>query len=150
MSRPVARTLICGLLALPAFLPVHAGFFDRSHDEGVLPVDEALRLQPVLPGKDRLLLGWDVAPGCYLYRDKLGVEILDPLPVRAAALTLPAGEQYRDAHFGEVRVLRGSVQAALPLGDTPAPRRLRVRYQGCAEDKVCYPPQTREIEVPRP
>lgn len=125
-----------------------AGFLDKPEDDGILPVEEAFRLQPALWQKDHLVLGWDVAPGCYLYRDKLTLEVLEPSGAASGELLLPAGTTQRDEHFGEVQVLRGAVQAQWrPSKNSSPPKRIRLRWQGCAEGKVCYQPQARELTV---
>ena len=54
----------------------------------------------------------------------------------------------QDEHEGSAEIYHGSLLAALhwPRGSQP-PQRLQVSYQGCAEAGVCYPPQTRQIDV---
>lgn len=138
------RDLLLVLATLPA--RALAGPFDRSPaTPELLPVDEALRLQPVLWRAGELWLGWELAPGCYLYRDKLQIEVIEPAGLVLPPAVLPPGERLQDPHFGEVEVWRGSVLLRRPAPQ--APQRLRLRYQGCAEDRVCYPPVTREVTV---
>lgn len=140
-------TLSCALICFAAV--AQAGFLDaRNNDDGIPSVEEAFELHsPLWDGKD-LILRWDIAPGCYLYRDKLSVESTTPQGYALGSAQLPAGETLRDAHFGEVMVYRDSVQMRFrPVSGKP-PTSLRVRFQGCAEDKVCYPLQTRVIALP--
>lgn len=140
-------TLSCALICLTAV--AQAGLLDgKSADSGIPSAEEAFELQaPLWDGKD-LILRWDIAPGCYLYRDKLLVEAASPAGYVLGSAKLPPGEKLRDAHFGEVTVYRDAVQLRFhPASGTP-PASLRVRYQGCAEDRVCYPPQTRVIALP--
>lgn len=142
-SAAAALTLCAagGVAAAPSWL-------QRAEPAGeVLAVDEALRPLPVLWDDGRLLVGIEAAPGVYLYRDKLRVEVIDPPGYPLGPVALPAGDPHRDEHFGEVRVLRGTAQAQFrPAAERP-PRRIRLHYQGCAEDRVCYPPQTRQLDV---
>lgn len=140
-------TLSCALICCAAV--AQAGLLDApSQDDGIPSVEEAFELQPPLwDGKD-LILRWDIAPGCYLYRDKLLVESTAPQGYALGSANLPAGEKLRDAHFGEVTVYREAVQLRFHPASGKPPQTLRVRYQGCAEDKVCYPPQTRVIQLP--
>lgn len=149
IGHPVLRrcaAALCCWLAIAAPL-VSGGLLDSKDDDGILPVDEAFRLQPAIWEKGRLALRWDVAPGCYLYRDKLSLELLEPAGPAAGTWTLPAGSVHRDEHFGEVRILRGTVPAQWQPAENTIPRKVRVRYQGCAEGKVCYQPQVRELQV---
>lgn len=144
------RRLTLALALLVFTLGARAGLLDGNapDDQGIPSAEEAFVLQaPLWDGKD-LILRWDIAPGCYLYRDKLVVEAAAPQGYALGSAKLPAGEKLRDEHFGEVTVYRDSVLVRFhPRSKTP-PQSLRVRYQGCAENKVCYPPQTRVIAVP--
>jgi len=81
-------------------------------------------------------LEWEIAPGYYLYREQFGVSAAgEPLPAE-----FPAGRMIRDEFFGDVEVL---YTAAHTWVEPPAgTETLQVRYQGCAEDGICYPPTT--------
>ncbi len=96
-----------------------------------------------------LKLQWTVAPGYYLYRHMLKVSVDSPAKLSLAPLQLPKGEGKQDPEFGAVEIYRGQLLAHIPLAaDVPLPRTLRVRYQGCADIGVCYPPQTKLVAVP--
>jgi thiol:disulfide interchange protein DsbD len=63
---------------------------------------------------------------------------------------LPAGEKHDDEHFGPTVVYRGLLEAELPLNQLPKGKySLTVSYQGCADAGLCYPPQTRTLELTR-
>ena len=68
---------------------------------------------------------------------------------RAGTLQLPAGKSHVDEFFGEVETYRDAVRAVLP-GQGQGTVTLRVKYQGCADLGICYPPQTREVTVALP
>jgi len=96
-------------------------------------------------------LEWDIAPGYYLYRDRIKVSaqgVAGDHAVLTAKALLPAGAPYHDAHFGDVQIYRGDVVASVAI--PAAARRLHVRFQGCADQGICYPPQDVELEVPVP
>ncbi len=136
-------------LAMPAVNATGIGdLLSRPADDArILAVDDAFHPQPAIWQKGRLLVGVDVAPGCYLYRDRFSVEALEPDGYALGAASLPTGEAHRDEHFGEVRILRGRLTASYkPVAHDP-PKRVRIRYQGCADGLVCYPPQTRVLSV---
>ncbi|MGQ0698283.1 MAG: protein-disulfide reductase DsbD domain-containing protein [Panacagrimonas sp.] len=126
----------------------HAGLLDKlGQDPGIPSAEEAFIVQPALWDGKELIVGWNIAPGCYLYRDKLVVESIAPKGYALGLASTPLAEAHRDEHFGEVAIFRTSVQLRFrPKSGTP-PESLRVRYQGCAENKVCYPTQTRVIDV---
>lgn len=118
-------------------------------DDGLLPVEEAFRLLPPRRNGQTLRIEWSVSPGYYLYRDRLIFEVLAPQGFRLTPPRLPSGESHDDAEFGRVTVFRGIVGAefVLPPG-LRAPLKLRVRYQGCADVGICYPPQAQIFDVP--
>ncbi len=83
-----------------------------------------------------------VAPGYHLYRERLAVE-LDGAGTPLGAVEMPAGETRYDDNFQKnVELLRGAVRIRVPVQGRRADFRLRVSYQGCAEQGLCYPPQT--------
>ncbi|HEY4560809.1 MAG TPA: protein-disulfide reductase DsbD domain-containing protein, partial [Lysobacter sp.] len=91
---------------------------------------------------------WTIAKGYYLYRHRTSVQAdagFDGDP-----LQLPRGDAHRDEFFGDVETYRGELVGRLP-GTARAERTvLTVKYQGCADAGVCYPPQTRRISVALP
>jgi thiol:disulfide interchange protein DsbD len=133
------RTLLlitCLWLTTPAL----AGPWDRGAP-ALLPVDQAFILEPVTWQAGELRLEWRIAPGYYLYRHRMALE----LP--GVSLQLPAGLAHADEHFGEVRIYRDHVRASAALAQPPD--QLGVSYQGCADAGVCYPVQTRRVAVER-
>ncbi|MEJ2601832.1 MAG: protein-disulfide reductase DsbD [Gammaproteobacteria bacterium] len=117
-----------------------------------LPPDVAFR--PVVTALDAYTLevAWQVEPGYYLYRDKL-TAAADTDGVRLGALRTPPGEKKFDEYFGETEVYYEEVIARAPLSRSaagPADLTVTLGFQGCAEDGICYPPLTREVNVTLP
>lgn len=148
MDRLVLRrlTLILSFFALVGV--AQAGLLGNADDSGILPVEQAFRLQPARWDGAELVLRFDIAPGCYLYRERLSFDALEPNGAALGYAALPLGESHEDAHFGKVAVFRDSVEVRFRPAPAAAPRNIRVRYQGCAQDKVCYPSQTRVLNLP--
>jgi len=117
----------------------------------LLPVDQAFALSARADDRNGIELQWKIADGYYLYRHRIGVTPVgggfSPGP-----LTLPDGHKKHDEFFGNVETYRGQLRAVLAGQADPAARSvtLEVRYQGCADAGVCYPPQKRRIEVALP
>ncbi|RME33874.1 MAG: protein-disulfide reductase DsbD, partial [Gammaproteobacteria bacterium] len=110
-----------------------------------LPPDEVF-IPSVEAGEGRVEVHFDIRDGYYLYRDKfrfqaVGAEIAEPaLP--------PPTEVHEDPHFGTVEIYKGQVAITLPLKRPPAGDfELKLRYQGCAEDGICYPPIDKVVPV---
>ena len=95
-----------------------------------------------------IALHWAIADGYYLYRHRMGAEATDAgFRAGSGGLRLPAGKRHTDEFFGEVETYRDSVRALLPGTAAGARTTLKVRYQGCADIGICYPPQTRSVTV---
>jgi thiol:disulfide interchange protein DsbD len=93
---------------------------------------------------------WDIADGYYLYRDKLRLELEDGAGITLHPAEFPAGKIKEDETFGRVEVYYNVVEARVPLSRTATaatPIRVKLGYQGCAEAGICYPPQTKTLDV---
>lgn len=120
----------------------------KGKADALLPVDQAFVLQGATRKGQEISVDWAIAPGYYLYGHMLKVTVDAPANAPFTGPVLPKGERMNDAEFGDVEVYRRLMQAKLTLpADAIAPRTLRVRYQGCADIGVCYPPQTRLVAV---
>ena len=107
-----------------------------------LPPDEAFRLIERSGEDGSLVLEFDIEPGYYLYRDRFGITPLTP-GVALGAPRLPPSEAKDDPEFGVVEVYKEDLVVTVPLAEAPPGATLietEVRYQGCAEDGICYPP----------
>ncbi|MCL7714514.1 protein-disulfide reductase DsbD [Stenotrophomonas sp. CPCC 101365] len=136
-----APLLLLAASALPAW---------AIDDKDLLPVDEAFALRAEATARDRIELHWDIAPGYYLYRHRTRV-VAGP-GFEAGELRLPAGEKSHDEFFGDVETYRQQLKAVLPGSADAATGTvtLDIRYQGCADAGVCYPPQKRTVDVVLP
>ncbi|KTT54416.1 thiol:disulfide interchange protein [Pseudomonas oryzihabitans] len=147
------------LLTLLLTLPAAAGLFDAprpSADLGLdgqrssqsfLPVDQAFRLEQRRDAEGRPLVRFTIAEGYYLYRQRFAFDA-DP-GLLTAPVALPPGEPKHDEWFGDVQVYHAGVDIPLPL----APARggqIKVTYQGCADRGLCYPPETRTLDIAGP
>lgn len=113
-----------------------------------LPVDQAFDLQPLERRDGKLIVSWRIAKNYYLYRDRLKLTLVEPAGAKLGPVQLPAAEKYQDEHFGETDIYRERLQAELLLtGAKTGPVKLTVAYQGCADAGLCYPVQTRILEV---
>ena len=143
-----AKILALGLMCSSTLAVAASLLQPKGKADALLPVDEAFEFQGATRKGPEVTLDWAIAPGYYLYGHTLKVSVDAPANVPFSGPVLPKGELIKDAEFGDVEVYRGVMQAKLTLpADAKAPRTLRVRYQGCADIGVCYPPQTRIVAV---
>src|SRR5262249_25592082 len=74
--------------------------------------------------------------------------------VKLGALDMPAGDKHHDEFFGDVEVYHHPFSATQTIDapSTAAQVALTVKYQGCHEvdPKICFPPQTKKIDVAMP
>ncbi|MGB1581630.1 MAG: protein-disulfide reductase DsbD [Nevskiales bacterium] len=141
------RIIFLCLTGLMLFSPAsQAGLLDTGENP-FLPVDEAFRLQPTEIDGNALKISWQIADGYYLYRHRFEFTVLEPKNLQLAPAELPEGKEKHDEYFGDIQAYYHDVSATLRAVEA-LPQRivLSVRYQGCADKGLCYPPQTREVE----
>src|SRR5690606_6066673 len=145
-TRPrMTRWLTAPLAFLMLVLAPAAGAVDESD---LLPIDEAFALSAVAGERGRIEFTWRIADGYYLYRHRMGVEPVgggfEPGP-----LALPEGIAHSDEFFGDVQTYRDTVTAVLTgvAAEEAGNVSFRVRYQGCADIGVCYPPHSQVVSV---
>jgi thiol:disulfide interchange protein DsbD len=117
-----------------------------------LPVDQAF--EPILTAIDgnNVEVAFRVADGYYLYKDKISATVLSDV-AQAGLFDLPAGEKKTDQYFGEMEVYHGDIFGKLSIARaTPDAMDidLELKYQGCADGGICYPPVTRVLSVSLP
>lgn len=119
-------------------------------ESALLTADQAFQLVEARRDPGGIHLSWLIAPGYYLYRHRLAVEPADGVAA-LPALRLPPGQPRHDEHFGDVEIYTTTLDADLPFAaGQRVPTRLRLRWQGCAEAGVCYPPVTRTVDIATP
>ncbi|WP_430460716.1 protein-disulfide reductase DsbD [Thalassolituus sp. LLYu03] len=140
--RPVlllSTLLVWTSLVFAAGLPDLSALDDG--DDEFLPVAEAFRADS-RPTADGIAVHFTIAPGYYLYQQRLAL-----LGDGAAAATLSAlqkPETKQDKNFGEVQVFHQQLDLRITAAaDGP----LLLSYQGCSEHGLCYPPQTLALKA---
>ncbi|QOW20721.1 protein-disulfide reductase DsbD [Lysobacter ciconiae] len=116
--------------------------------DDLLPVDEAFAVDARASDQGAVAIHWKIADGYYLYRHRTSVT--SDAGFAAGELQLPPGEPHEDEFFGKVETYRKRLTAQLPGEARGASTTLTVKYQGCADAGICYPPQTRKLTVALP
>ena len=132
--------LALGLEAMPASPAIDP--------DDLLPVDDAFALRAEAPSPDRIEIRWRIADGYYLYRHRIAVQA--DAGFTAQPLQLPKGDQHEDEFFGKVETYRQQLTAVLPGQASARQVTLKIKYQGCADAGICYPPQVRNVTVALP
>ena len=116
-----------------------------------LPPDEAFQLTLDAGPDDTLRANFTIAPGHYLYRDKIKLTVRSPAGVAIEALQLPKAEEKDDPNFGRMFIYHQSFTAKAKLTGLPpggATVTVNASYQGCSEQGICYPPIDKTITFP--
>ena len=120
----------------------------------LLPAEEAFKVSLSSKDASTLLLSITPSANVYLYRDKIKATLLDGKGLTIIGLNLPQGEEKSDPTFGKTQVYHQAVQAEIVLKRAAGAAQkiaVRIDYQGCNEKVgVCYPPQSKRIEVRLP
>ena len=145
------RVLAANANALDAV--IHQSRQSAGNDD-FLPPEQAFRLSASVADAGHVRLDWIIAPGYYLYRDR--IKILEDRG-RTGAPEFPPGQIKSDEYFGKQVVYHNELIATVPIvGEATAAQAqslsLQVTYQGCAEAGLCYPPITRTLllQLPSP
>ncbi|WP_298218323.1 protein-disulfide reductase DsbD [Halothiobacillus sp.] len=122
-------------LSLLLALPAHA-------EQDFLPVEQAFPLSVSQDADGQVRLNWKISDGYYMYRKEVKVEA-EPAG-SAKEVIMPSGIIKNDKYFGPTEVYHDQLTV---LVDAPAAKVLNVRWQGCAEAGICYPPQSRKVTL---
>ena len=100
-------------------------------------------------GRHGIDIEYRIAPGYYLYRDRLRFEVVPPTLLVGAA-EFPPGTEVDDPFLGKSVIYRDRLVVHLPFAVSIAKAgryKVRITAQGCAEDRICYSPFPQEVVV---
>ncbi len=138
------RNLLAGLALFAALGSTQA--LAIGEDE-FLPPEQAFKYTASADEK-QVTVEWQATKGYYLYKKRMGLSAATP-GVTLGDSVYPKGEVHKDDYFGEQEVFRGNFKVTAPLtgakaGDTVA---LKLKWQGCADAGLCYPPSVWDATV---
>ena len=114
-----------------------------------LDPDDAFIASVDVVSSERINVHWQIAEGYYLYKDKFNFSISDD-NIAITDIKLPEGKLKNDPDFGSVQVNYDEVDAHLTVqksDESLLDAELRVKYQGCKEDVLCYPPISKTFPI---
>lgn len=129
------------------------GLKPGSGQDELLPADEAFRFYAEVRDPQTLWVGWQVASGYYLYREKFALALSAPQGLKLGHYEIPHGEAKQDPEFGPVEVFHQDLGFTVPLVRASAAAEtitLQAGFQGCAERGVCYPPMEKTVVLELP
>ncbi|OQW71917.1 MAG: thiol:disulfide interchange protein [Proteobacteria bacterium ST_bin11] len=142
---PWHRLILLCLLAV--FLRTAAALDSQDF----LPPEQAFKLTATAASGDKVELHWQIVEGYHLYRDKTKFQSQTGA-IQLGQAVMPDGLVEHDPSLGEVSVYRNALDVELPLINPSRETQLQllVKYQGCADAGVCYPPQKVLLDVVLP
>lgn len=154
LRRIYQRVLRAGIFCGALFVGTVSVAAPDSFSGAFLPPAQAFRPAVEAISSDQLKVHFDVQPGYYLYKTKLAIEPtgLMPADVQLIPGTLPAGLTKDDPNFGPTEIYQEPIDWPVQLrgGQRPFNLTLSVRYQGCASQGICYPPEVALLTVTLP
>ncbi|HSW71348.1 MAG TPA: protein-disulfide reductase DsbD, partial [Gammaproteobacteria bacterium] len=116
-----------------------------------LPAEEAFVFSAYLEKPARLIIEWQVAPGYYLYRDKLYLRAEPVSALKKDQIKWPASKNKLDPIRGSFRAYEGHVHLVLPLSQAlEQERSFTIQYQGCSQSGFCYAPVKKRLDLHYP
>ncbi|MGZ8227290.1 MAG: protein-disulfide reductase DsbD [Methylococcaceae bacterium] len=133
---------LLSLLGQPAF---------ALENNDILPPKEAFRLSGIATANNKVEITWAIAEGYMVYANSLGFESQTDY-IQLDVLALPEGKVKHDELLGDVVHYRNALKINITLLDVFDAQSVRilVRYQGCSDKGVCYPPQKETLDIALP
>ncbi|USE83367.1 protein-disulfide reductase DsbD [Acinetobacter tibetensis] len=125
--------LLCSSLLFFCSTLLHA-------QSSLLSAEEAFPIQIESVSAQEVQLHWNIPEHYYLYQHKFEVRQGQHI----LPLKLPKAEDLHDDNYGQTQVYYQQVQFKVP---TQASQTYQVTWQGCAKDRICYPPQVIEFKT---
>ncbi|HEX7053930.1 MAG TPA: protein-disulfide reductase DsbD [Burkholderiales bacterium] len=123
------------LFAFAALLAAALGALAQE----LLEPEQAFRFSARMVAGPAVEVRFAIAPGYYLYRDRMRFAVEEGAQVALGAPEFPPALPHKDQFFGETPIYRDEVSVRVPVRGE-GPFQLKVTSQGCADIGVCYVP----------
>ena len=139
------KKILLATLLFPLFLTCYSHAIEQDE---LLDVDKAFASEIIEVGIDTIKLRFNIADKYYLYKHAFKFPNKNS-EVKFGESQIPDGEKKEDEFFGEVETYHQQVEIVIPYENPNEIRQVsfKYKYQGCAEAGVCYPPQTKTVEL---
>ncbi len=137
---------------LASRLGISSGTGELTGRSEPLPAEQAFGVEVIALDERRLLARMTAHPDYYLYRHTIEFVSETP-PVSVASVELPETREINDEFFGQTQVYYNEVEIPIRLERPAGPAMdlaLKVGFQGCQTDGICYPPMQRQLNVALP
>ncbi|QFY43718.1 protein-disulfide reductase DsbD [Candidatus Methylospira mobilis] len=120
-------------------------------NDSFLSADQAFRFSSEIKSSENVRLNWKIADGYHLYRDRFKFSLAEnsaPL-VELLPVELPKGVELqgslgaREAYYHQLSIDLHFRK----FGNDSGPVYLKLRFQGCADQGLCYPPIEKNLTL---
>ncbi len=136
----IIRAIICCVFSLLSYSAVAENAPPANQD--------VFKLHVQVFDANTVLLSWRIAPGYFLYHDRISLQPKDATQsvLKSPGLVLPAAETKVNAHGETIPIYRHKLLVPLAVqGLQPGEVLLQINSQGCSDEGYCYPPQTHSL-----
>ncbi len=116
--------------------------------EELLPPEQVFQATVSTLNSDEIEVHWTIAKGYSLYRKSMRFSAKEPA-IKLGEAVFPQGKIKHDELLGDIEHYREYLNVKVPVvaANDVAATELHIRYQGCADIGVCYPPQEKTLPV---
>ena len=128
-------------------------FKPKATEDALLPAEQAFGFFATVNDEGKIKVSWEIAPGYYIYREKIHLELSSSAGSRLDNYTIPRGTPNQDEAFGKVEIFHEQLSFELPVIRTQPTAQtvtLLANFQGCADRGVCYPPMNQKVTLELP
>ena len=111
-----------------------------------LSPDDAFQPSVKIITNNHLEVTWDIKEGYYLYLGMFEFSVDKP-DMKIIKVDMPEGKTKKDEFFGNVDVYYNSTKANIYFDRITSNSNLILKYQGCADAGLCYPPVTKKFPL---
>jgi len=114
-----------------------------SNDDEFLKVDQAFVFD-FFQRKQNLEVTFNIQPGYYLYRHQFKITAEN---ATIEVPELPSGIDHEDEFFGVQKIFTDQLSFNIHIVEAAENASITIRYQGCAEKGLCYPPTKQKVTI---
>lgn len=113
-----------------------------------LRVDQAFIFSAEVDAAGNVVARWAMPDGYYLYRHRFAAEARADSGLVLAEPLIAPGKSKIDEYFGAVEVYYHDATLHVPVLAGEGTQQVGISYQGCADQGLCYPPETQWVTLP--
>lgn len=144
MSDNKIKAMLRNILLYSFLAWITWGTVSMAKTTAPLPLDQAFVFSATVNQANVIDAKWHIAPGYYLYRDKLDFAFTPAIKV---TMNYPASEFKDDGKNKRRAVFSGDIHIPINVLSHAKILNITVFYQGCSKGGFCYPPVQKKIQV---